>query len=118
VLQFVLENSFYLSKQKYSSNVVEKCFGRCNKYGIQLLINTLIQPDTVKELLFDTFGNFILQKMIEYSQADVQNYLLSIIVPLLEQLKNYHFGHRLYTKLIITYPELSSMIMYHTLSKK
>lgn len=51
-------NIIYLSKQKFSSNVIERCFDYC-EYPIKLiLINHLCEEKVVKELLFDMYGNY------------------------------------------------------------
>lgn len=54
-----------LSKQKFSSNVIEKCL-ECNTKEInnQMVASIMGDPTQYYELLSDQFGNYVLQKSL------------------------------------------------------
>lgn len=82
-----------------------------------------MNKDIIEELLVDMYGNYVLQKGISSASPEEQFYILSVssfnkvIAPLMDKLKNYPFGIKLHTKLLITYPQLSTLMMsYYTLN--
>lgn len=107
------------SKQKYSSNVVEKCFECCNHQICNKLLLAMKNDKICIELLFDKFGNYVLQKALVRADEETQQFILTAIAPSLEKLKKYPFGVKLYFKLLNTYAILSSVMLYKTnLSQK
>jgi len=51
-------NISYLSKQKFSSNVIERCFDYCKESAKTILINYICEEKIVSELLMDMYGNY------------------------------------------------------------
>ena len=51
-------NIIYLSKQKFSSNVIERCFDYCKDAAKNILINYICEEKVVGELLLDMYGNY------------------------------------------------------------
>lgn len=51
-------NICYLSKQKFSSNVIERCFDYCKDSVKVVLINYICEEKVVSELLMDMYGNY------------------------------------------------------------
>ena len=111
IVDVLCEDIQFYSKQKFSSNVVEKCFENGNKTMWEKLIMKLIETGSVVELLFDKFGNYVIQKALQCAEENVQKAMLGMISPHLQKLKNFNFGMKLYSKLIITYPYLSMVIL-------
>ena len=62
-------------------------------------------------LLFDKFGNYVVQKALQRADQETQQNILNLIAPHLQKLKNFPFGMKLYSKLIITYSYLSMIIL-------
>ena len=62
-------------------------------------------------MLFDSFGNYVVQKAIANTSKESQMKLLYLIAPLMEELKNLNFGVKLYHKLTVQYPMLLSIMM-------
>jgi pumilio RNA-binding family len=62
-----------LSKDKFGSNVVEKCFSHGDSLDRQLLFEiilglgqyTVVDPPLV-EMMKDEYGNYVIQKMVEF----------------------------------------------------
>jgi hypothetical protein len=50
-----------LSKQKFSSNVVEKCLKQSSTHWRSIIIRELTAQPSVSELLRDRYGNYVLQ---------------------------------------------------------
>lgn len=99
------------SKQKYASNVVEKCLECGSDEICDLIIKALLKANCVVSLLFDKFGNYVVQKALQRADQATQQNMLNIIAPHLQKLKNFPFGMKLYSKLIITYSYLSMIIL-------
>lgn len=51
-------NIFYLSKQKFSSNVIEKCFDYCDEKTKFSIVKSLCETNQIPELLLDMYGNY------------------------------------------------------------
>jgi hypothetical protein len=51
-------NIIHLSKQKFSSNVIERCFDHCKDSAKNILINYICEEKVVGELLMDMYGNY------------------------------------------------------------
>lgn len=52
------DNISFLSKQKFSSNVIERCFDHCKDSVKNVLINYICEEKIVEELLMDMYGNY------------------------------------------------------------
>ena len=52
-------------------------------------------------MLFDPYGNYVVQKALLYCDIYYKNQLLNKIAPLLDELKTINFGLKLYHKLTI-----------------
>ena len=100
------------SKQKFSSNVVEKILECCSNKICQKIIDVLKSNENIiLSILFDKFGNYVLQKALQRADEPTQHLILGIMAPKLYKLKNYSFGSKLYSKLIITYSYLGGAIL-------
>lgn len=51
-------NIGYLSKQKFSSNVIEKCFDHCDDNTKFMIVKEVANPKIIAELLLDMYGNY------------------------------------------------------------
>jgi hypothetical protein len=114
IFKFIVDDLVTYSNQKYCSNVIEKLF--TIEELRTAIIAKLEDPEIMKALLFEQFGNYVVQKALNYSNKNEQNILLNLIATLVEDLKKLDYGFRLYNKLISKYPNLLSII--HNLYKK
>ena len=112
----LIQNIIFFSKQKYSSNVIEKCFDYCSPKMKEVIINKLCDENNIKELLRDMYGNYVLQKAILNSKENIKNYFLNIIVRDINNLQYLTFGQKLITKLILTFPELRLAVNFNMMS--
>ena len=74
------------------------------------LLAKLEQPEIMKALLVAHFGNYVVQKALNYSNTDEQNRLLKLIATMVGDLKKLEFGFKLYNKLVSKYPTLLTII--------
>lgn len=58
IIEKFKNNIIYLSKQKFSSNVIERCFDFCKESVKNILINYICEERVVAELLMDMYGNY------------------------------------------------------------
>ena len=105
----LVENAPYYSKHKYSSNVVEKCFDYCDENSRRKLIAVLSKPDVMTDLILDEHGNYVIQKVLSCADVKTQNEMLQNIPPIMNKLKNVNFGERIISRLMVFYPQMSSL---------
>lgn len=58
IIEKFKNNIIFLSKQKFSSNVIERCFDHCKDSAKNSLINFICEEKVVAELLLDMYGNY------------------------------------------------------------
>ena len=61
-----------LAIQKFSSNVMEKCLERCSERVKEKYMDEMSDPERVRELMMDPFGNYVVQRALSvatHSQA-------------------------------------------------
>ena len=115
VIQFILENQeinkddllpiFYSLKgniyqysfHKYASNVVERCITFGNDYQKREIINEIVElvrrdEEIIINMVRDKFANYVVQKIIEFSDSDIQQYLINIILSRQNKIKNEGFS--------------------------
>lgn len=100
-----------LAKMKYSSTVLEKCFEYCNEQSKLFLYNVLYNKGVVKSLIFDKFGNYVVQKAIDSAKDEkIKFYLLRLIAPMINDVKKENFGKQMCMKLCSKYPQFQEYI--------
>lgn len=74
ISEIFITNLRYLSKQKFSSNVIEKCFDHSNEEIQEFIVSEMVKDDTlISELIVDMYGNYVLQKALAVAKGE--NYL-------------------------------------------
>ena len=101
-----LNNILKFSTQKYSSNIIEKCMDCSDESTRELICEKYCKKEIVEKLLFDNYGNYVLQKVIALSKEPLTSKYLEMVGPLMVNLSSLSFGQRLYNKLISSYPNL------------
>ena len=77
-----------LSKQKFSSNVVEKCLKQSSAHWRTIIIRELTAQPAVAELLRDRYGNYVLQTGLNVANAAQVQDILRAITPYLPSLRD------------------------------
>ena len=109
IYKYISENVLELSKQKFSSNVIDKFIINNNIYSMKLIID-ITNKNLIKELIFDKYGNYVIQKalLISESNKETFNNIDKQIKPLLNDLKNSKIGKKIYEKIMKIYGDLIS----------
>ena len=103
----IIDNIAYYCKNRYSSNVIEKCFDYCGKKEKKKLIEKMSNPEILSELIVDEHGNYVVQKSLYYADSKDKEKILNIIKSLIPRIKSTTFGEKLLFKLNTFYPELN-----------
>jgi len=89
----------YLSMQKCSSNVVEKCLKYTQEPKRAKIIHELINDPKLPHILVDQFGNYVIQTAFrECEDATVEAALIKAIKPHVGALRNNMYGKRILSK--------------------
>ena len=102
---------------KISSNVYEKVLEFCDFQTKQNIIKGLCNFETVKSLLYDSYGNYVLQKTILAANEPYRSMYLNFIAPLIDGLKNMPNGYIINHKILNQFPELQSLAQNNNLNK-
>jgi hypothetical protein len=73
-------NLYFLSTQKYSSNVIEKCFEKGYDRLYDNLIEEISYDSKIIDLIRSPFGNYVIQKALKLSNQVHKNRLISLIL--------------------------------------
>ncbi|KAK2746223.1 hypothetical protein FQN57_003345 [Myotisia sp. PD_48] len=89
-----------LSKQKFSSNVIEKCI-RTSDYSMRCaFIHEIVQPQELHHMLRDSFANYVVQTAIDFADPESRNLLIEAIRPLLPSIRSQPHGRRIAGKIM------------------
>ena len=77
----------YLSKQKYSSNVVERIIEK-NKINLEFYIKEICTNNNLSELMRNNFGNYVVQKAVKLSSGKSQERLIREILKNINKLED------------------------------
>ena len=111
-LAFIFMNSIQkLATQKFSSNVIEKCLQQNTNEIQQAMITEIGKAENIGKMIGDQYANYgilyiVVQRALSLATPTVLEKMLSNIKPKLEELKNSHFGKKIYLKLLKNYPVL------------
>lgn len=88
-----------LSRQKFSSNVIEKCI-RCATGNVRReLVAEVMHPQNIEKLLRDGFANYVVQTAMEYADPDLKAILMENIRVVLPTIRNTPHGRRIQSKI-------------------
>lgn len=87
-----------LAKQKFSSNVIEKCIRCADMPTKRLLIEEMMHPDELEKLMRDSYGNYVIQTALEFSPADQCVQLIDSMRPILPTIRQTPYGRRIQSK--------------------
>ena len=99
---------------KISSNVYEKVLEYCDFNTKQYIIKSLCNFETVKNPLYDTYGNYVLQKTLLASTEPYRSMYIKFIAPLIDGLKNFPNGLIIIHKIVSHFPELNNYVQINT----
>ncbi|KAL7716426.1 PUM-HD domain-containing protein [Entamoeba marina] len=103
VISCITGNVVYYSKQKFSSNVVEKCLKSGSKAQVSVLLNELYESESISVLIEDQYGNFVIQASLDCVPENEKESVASKILPHIP--KNGKFSYHIEKKLLQTLSE-------------
>ncbi|PVV02934.1 hypothetical protein BB560_002602 [Smittium megazygosporum] len=98
ISQFV-DSVCELSMQKFSSNVIEKCIRISKKEIRGKLIDTILYPHKLNLLIRDSYGNYVVQTILDHIDPKKKPELISILRPLLSSIRQTPHGKRIFSKI-------------------
>ncbi|KAK4986171.1 hypothetical protein LTR66_007948 [Elasticomyces elasticus] len=88
-----------LSKQKFSSNVIEKCIRTASDDTKRLLIEEMLNSSELEKLLRDSFANYVVQTAMDYADNETKSRMVENIRPILPALRHTPHGRRIQSKI-------------------
>ncbi|XP_047335460.1 pumilio homolog 12-like [Impatiens glandulifera] len=78
ILRQLAGNFFFFSRNKFASNVVEKCLVEAEPAQSEQIIMELIRNPNISMLLVDPYGNFVIQSAFSVSQGRVRTNMIDM----------------------------------------
>lgn len=88
-----------LSKQKFSSNVIEKCLRVADPDTKADMIEELLVGNELERMLRDSFANYVVQTALDYGNTVHKQRMVDIITPILPSIKQTPHGRRIASKI-------------------
>ncbi|KAI9823340.1 MAG: hypothetical protein M1832_002564 [Thelocarpon impressellum] len=88
-----------LSKQKFSSNVIEKCLRTAEPSMKKLLIEEMLQSNELERMLRDSYANYVIQTAMDFADPDTKSRLVENIRPILPAIRSTPYGRRIQGKI-------------------
>ncbi|EXJ93971.1 hypothetical protein A1O1_02364 [Capronia coronata CBS 617.96] len=97
--------SFYgripaLSKQKFSSNVIEKCLRTSDPETKRRMIEEMLVGSELEKMLRDAFANYVVQTAMDFADPQTKMRLVDAIRPILPLIKQTPHGRRIAGKIL------------------
>ncbi|KAJ9625485.1 uncharacterized protein PV06_01772 [Exophiala oligosperma] len=89
-----------LSKQKFSSNVIEKCLRSADTETKKAMIEEMIMGPELEKMLRDAFANYVVQTAMEFADPQTKMRLVDSIRPILPLIKQTPHGRRIASKIM------------------
>ena len=93
-------NVGFLSKQKFSSNVIEKCIRCAGAETKRILISEIAPPFELEKLLRDSFANYVVQTAIDFADEETKAVLIENLRPILPNIRHTPYGRRITSKIL------------------
>lgn len=96
---------FAFSIHKFASNVIEKCIRRANIEQRNDIFNEIIcishkfHAERISQLVGDKFGNYVIQRIIEFGREEQQNAIFEVVFNNFNVLSNISFAKHVITRL-------------------
>ncbi|KAF2878427.1 armadillo-type protein [Massariosphaeria phaeospora] len=87
-----------LSKQKFSSNVIEKCIRCADAPTKIIMIEELMNTEELEKLMRDSYGNYVIQTALEFAPPDMCLHLIDSMRPILPAIRQTPYGRRIQSK--------------------
>ena len=88
-----------LSKQKFSSNVMEKCLRGAQSSVTRMMIEEMLNANELEKMLRDSFANYVVQTALDYADPDTKASLVEAIRPILPAVRSTPYGRRIHGRI-------------------
>ncbi|KAF2478649.1 hypothetical protein BDY17DRAFT_55974 [Neohortaea acidophila] len=92
-------NIAFLSKQKFSSNVIEKCIRSAGPDTRRILIHEISSPQDMERLLRDSFANYVVQTAMDTADEELKAIIVESLRPMIPAIRNTPHGRRIQSKI-------------------
>ena len=100
-LCYVFGNSIpKLSKQKFSSNVIEKCLRGAQPHIATMMVEEMLNANELEGMLRDSYANYVVQTALEYTEPGTRARLVEAIRPILPAIRQTPYGRRIQSKIL------------------
>jgi hypothetical protein len=89
-----------LSKQKFSSNVIEKCLRGAAPSVTALMISEMLNSNELEKMLRDSYANYVVQTALDYADPETRGKLVEAIRPILPSIRQTPYGRRIQSKIL------------------
>lgn len=89
-----------LSKQKFSSNVIEKCLRGAQASVARMMIEEMLNANELERMLSDAYANYVVQTALEYADPETKTKLVDAIRPILPSIRQTPYGRRIQNKIM------------------
>lgn len=89
-----------LSKQKFSSNVIEKCLRTADNYMKRQMIDEILRGNELEKMLRDSFANYVVQTAMDFCDAETRNRIVEAVRPILPSIRQTPHGRRIAGKIM------------------
>ncbi|KAL8903475.1 MAG: hypothetical protein Q9171_007390 [Xanthocarpia ochracea] len=89
-----------LSKQKFSSNVIEKCLRGAEPLVARMMIEEMLNSNELEKMLRDSFANYVVQTALDYADPETKSLLVEAIRPILPSIRQTPYGRRISSKIM------------------
>jgi hypothetical protein len=97
--QAFLGNIPPLSKQKFSSNVIEKCLRTAEYPMRRKMIEEMLIPHELEKMLRDSFANYVVQTAMDFADPETRQMVADAIRPILPSIRQTPHGRRIAGKM-------------------
>ncbi|EME85772.1 uncharacterized protein MYCFIDRAFT_150818 [Pseudocercospora fijiensis CIRAD86] len=88
-----------LSRQKFSSNVIEKCIRCASVETRREIVREIMPPQTLEKLLRDGFANYVVQTAMDFADDELKALMFENVRSILPGIRNTPHGRRIQSKL-------------------
>ncbi|KIV92833.1 hypothetical protein, variant [Exophiala mesophila] len=89
-----------LSKQKFSSNVIEKCLRTADMDTKRKMVEEMLNGAELEKMLRDSFANYVVQTAMDFADPQTKARLVDAIRPILPLIKQTPHGRRIASKIM------------------
>ena len=89
-----------LSKQKFSSNVIEKCLRGAQHSVTRTMIEEMLNSNELEKMLRDSYANYVVQTAMDYGDPEIKARLIEAIRPILPAVRQTPHGRRIQSKML------------------